>query len=80
VTAVCTGKNLDLLRALGAEEAIDYTEHDFTQSGKRYDVIFDAVGKHSYRRCRRSLKPAGTFLETDLGFLWHVPPPHPQAR
>ena len=38
-----------------------------------YDVIFDAVGKHSFRRCRRSLKPGGIFLETDLGFMWHVP-------
>jgi NADPH:quinone reductase-like Zn-dependent oxidoreductase len=73
VTAVCTGKNLELVRALGAEEAIDYTRHDFTQDGKRYDVVFDAVGKHSFRRCRRSLKPDGTYLETDLGYLWHVP-------
>jgi NADPH:quinone reductase-like Zn-dependent oxidoreductase len=73
VTAVCTGKNLELVRSLGAEEAIDYTEHDFTRDGKRYDVIFDAVGKHSFRRCRRSLKPGGSYLETDLGFLWHVP-------
>jgi NADPH:quinone reductase-like Zn-dependent oxidoreductase len=73
VTAVCTAKNLELVRALGAEEAIDYTQHDFTRNGKRYDVIFDAVGKHSFRRCRGSLKPGGTYLETDLGFLWHVP-------
>jgi NADPH:quinone reductase-like Zn-dependent oxidoreductase len=73
VTAVCTGKNLELVRALGAEEAIDYTRHDFTQNGRRYDVIFDAVGKHSFRRCRGSLKPGGTYLETDLGYLWHVP-------
>jgi NADPH:quinone reductase-like Zn-dependent oxidoreductase len=73
VTAVCTGKNLELVHSLGAEEAIDYTRHDFTRNGKRYDVIFDAVGKHSFRRCRRSLRPGGTYLETDLGFLWHVP-------
>jgi NADPH:quinone reductase-like Zn-dependent oxidoreductase len=73
VTAVCTGKNLELVRSLGAEEAIDYTQHDFAGNGKRYDVIFDAVGKHSFRRCRHSLKPGGRYLETDLGFLWHVP-------
>jgi NADPH:quinone reductase-like Zn-dependent oxidoreductase len=73
VTAVCTGKSLKLVRSLGAEEAIDYTQHDYTRNGKRYDVIFDAVGKHSFRRSRRSLRPGGTFLETDLGFLWHVP-------
>jgi NADPH:quinone reductase-like Zn-dependent oxidoreductase len=73
VTAVCTGENLELVRALGAEEAIDYTRQDFTRNGKRYDVVFDAVGKHSFRRCRRSLTPGGTYLETDLGYLWHVP-------
>ena len=46
---------------------------DFTKNGKTYDVIFDAVGKHSFGRCRRSLKPGGIYIETDLGFLWHVP-------
>ena len=52
---------------------IDYTREDFTRNGETYDVVFDAVGKHSFRRCRRSLKPGGTYVETDLGFLWHVP-------
>jgi NADPH:quinone reductase-like Zn-dependent oxidoreductase len=73
VTAVCNTKNLDLVRSLGADRTIDYTREDFTKNGETYDVIFDAVGKHSFRRCRRSLRPGGTFLETDLGFLWHVP-------
>jgi NADPH:quinone reductase-like Zn-dependent oxidoreductase len=73
VTAVCNTKNLDLVRSLGADEVIDYTQEDFTGNGETYDVIFDAVGKHSFRRCRRSLKPGGLFLETDLGFMWHVP-------
>ena len=73
VTAVCNTKNLELVRSLGAGEVVDYTQEDFTKNGKTYDVIFDAVGKHSFRRCRRSLKPGGTFIETDLGFLWHVP-------
>jgi NADPH:quinone reductase-like Zn-dependent oxidoreductase len=73
VTAVCNTKNLELVRSLGADEVVDYTQEDFTKNGKTYDVIFDAVGKHSFRRCRRSLKPGGTFIETDLGFLWHVP-------
>ena len=36
-------------------------------------MIFDAVGKHSFRRCRRSLEPDGSYIETDLGFMWHVP-------
>jgi NADPH:quinone reductase-like Zn-dependent oxidoreductase len=73
VTAVCNTKNVDLVRSLGADEVIDYTQEDFTKNGKTYDVIFDAVGKHSFRRCRRSLKSGGIFVETDLGFLWHVP-------
>jgi NADPH:quinone reductase-like Zn-dependent oxidoreductase len=74
VTAVCTTENFELVRSLGADEVVDYTQEDFTKNGKTYDAIFDAVGKHSFRRCRRSLKPGGIFLETDLGFMWHVPP------
>jgi NADPH:quinone reductase-like Zn-dependent oxidoreductase len=73
VTAVGNTKNLDLLRSLGADRVIDYTQEDFTKNGETYDVIFDSVGMHSFRRCRRSLKPGGIFLETDLGFMWHVP-------
>jgi NADPH:quinone reductase-like Zn-dependent oxidoreductase len=74
VTAVCNTKNLELVRSLGAEEVIDYTRNDFTKNGETYDVVFDSVGKHSFRRCRGSLKPDGIFIETDLGFMWHVPP------
>jgi NADPH:quinone reductase-like Zn-dependent oxidoreductase len=74
VTAVCNTKNLELVRSLGADEVIDYTVDDFTQNGQRYDVVLDAVGKHSYRRCRRSIVRGGTFATTDLGFGWHVPP------
>jgi NADPH:quinone reductase-like Zn-dependent oxidoreductase len=73
VTAVCNTKNVELVRSLGADEVVDYTREDFTKNGQTYDVIFDAVGKHSFRRCRRSLKPGGMFIETDGGFLWHVP-------
>jgi NADPH:quinone reductase-like Zn-dependent oxidoreductase len=73
VTAVCNTKNVELVRSLGADEVIDYTKDDFTRNGKRYDVIFDSVGKHSFRRSRRSLRAGGTFIETDLGFMWHVP-------
>jgi NADPH:quinone reductase-like Zn-dependent oxidoreductase len=73
VTAVSNTKNVELVRSLGADEVIDYEREDFTRNGKTYDVIFDAVGKHSYRRCRRSLAPNGIFVETDLGFMWHVP-------
>src|SRR6266516_1207278 len=73
VTAVCNTKNLELVASLGADRVIDYTQADFTKNGKTYDVIFDAVGKHSFRRCRRSLKPRGIYIDTDVGFLWHVP-------
>ncbi len=73
VTAVCNTKNIELVKSLGADEVVDYQQQDFTKNGKTYDVIFDSVGKHSFRRCRRSLKPGGFYLETDLGFMWHVP-------
>jgi NADPH:quinone reductase-like Zn-dependent oxidoreductase len=65
VTAVCSTKNLELMKSLGADRVIDYTKDDFTKNGQMYDVIFDAVGKHSYRRCRDSLKPGGSYLATD---------------
>jgi NADPH:quinone reductase-like Zn-dependent oxidoreductase len=74
VTAVCNTKNVELVRSLGADVVIDYLQEDFTKNGATYDVVFDAVGKHSFRRSRRSLKPGGIFIETDLGFMWHVPP------
>ena len=65
VTAVCNTRNFELVRSLGADHVIDYTLEDFTKTGELYDVIFDAVGKHSFRRCERSLKPGGRFLPTD---------------
>src|SRR5438132_4198441 len=65
VTAVCNTKNLELARSLGADRVIDYTQEDFTKNGQTYDVIFDAVGKHSFNRCKGSLKPGGSYLATD---------------
>src|SRR5258708_5916178 len=65
ITAVCGGKNLELVRSLGAHRAIDYTQEDFTKNGETYDFSFDAVGKHSFKRCRDSLKPGGRYLATD---------------
>ncbi len=73
VTAVCGTKNLELVRSLGADHVVDYTQEDFTRNGKTYDVIFDAVGRHSFMRGRRSLKPGGIYVETDLASAWHVP-------
>ena len=62
---MCNTKNVELVRSLGADEVIDYTQEDFTKNGETYDVVFDAVGKHSFRRCRRSLKPGGIYVATD---------------
>lgn len=73
VTAVCNTMNVGLARSLGADVVIDYMREDFTKNSETYGVVFDAVGKHSFRRSRRSLEPGGTFVETDLGFMWHVP-------
>jgi len=65
VTAVCTTRNFDLVRSLGADEVIDYTQEDFTKSGRTYDVIFDSVGKQSFAGCKTALKPGGVYLPTD---------------
>jgi len=65
VTAVCSTKNLELVRSLGADRVIDYTQEDFTRNGETYDVIFDAVGKQPFGRCRGSLKRGGAYLATD---------------
>jgi NADPH:quinone reductase-like Zn-dependent oxidoreductase len=73
VTAVCDTKDVELVRSLGAQEVIDRLREDFTKNGQTYDVIFDAVGKHSFRRCRRSLNPGGVYVTMDLGFMYHVP-------
>ena len=54
-----------LRRSLGADRVVDYTREDFTKNGQTYDVIFDAVGKHSFARCRGSLKWGGSYLATD---------------
>ena len=50
---------------------IDYEQEDFTKNGETYDVVFDAVGKRTFLRSRGSLKPAGRYITTDPGFLWH---------
>lgn len=73
VTAVCSTKNLELMKELGADEVIDYTMTDFTTSGQTYDVVLDAVGKHSYRRSCRALVKRGVYMCTDLGYMWQNP-------
>jgi NADPH:quinone reductase-like Zn-dependent oxidoreductase len=73
VTAVCDTKNVELVRGLGADRVIDYTAADFTRDEQTYDVVLDAVGKSSFGRCRRLLKPRGIYLSSDLGPLSQNP-------
>jgi NADPH:quinone reductase-like Zn-dependent oxidoreductase len=62
VTAVCSSRNLDWVKALGAHRVIDYTKEDFTAGGDRYDLIFDAVGKIPRSKRRTALTPSGTYV------------------
>ena len=62
VTGVCSTKNVELVRSLGADQVIDYTKEDFTENDKVYDVIFDAVGKISASQSKSSLQPDGHYL------------------
>jgi NADPH:quinone reductase-like Zn-dependent oxidoreductase len=59
VTGVCSTRNVDMIRSIGADHAIDYTQMDFTKGGHIYDLIFDCVGNHSLSACRRVLSPKG---------------------
>jgi NADPH:quinone reductase-like Zn-dependent oxidoreductase len=59
VTGVCSTANVDMVRSIGADHVIDYTQEDFTKLGPRYDLIFDCVGNHSLLECRRVLNPKG---------------------
>ena len=74
LTAVGNTKNLELVRSLGADRVLDYTQEDFTKSGETYDVVFDAVGKLSFGRCRSTLKPGGIYVATDglRNVIWHL--------
>ena len=67
VTGVTSTKNVDLVRSLGADEVIDYTQDDLTSRGPVYDVVIDAVGKYAYHWGKRALKPGGIYVETDFG-------------
>ncbi|MFJ8019502.1 NAD(P)-dependent alcohol dehydrogenase [Streptomyces sp. NPDC096311] len=62
VTGVCSTRNIELIRSMGADHLIDYTREDFTRNGRRYDVVFDLVGNHSLTECRRALAPTGRLV------------------
>ncbi|MER3494421.1 MAG: zinc-binding alcohol dehydrogenase [Mastigocladus sp. ERB_26_2] len=64
VTGVCSTKNLEFVKSLGADRVIDYTLQDFTQEPVQYDIIFDVVGKRSFSECKKVLKPSGIYVIT----------------
>jgi NADPH:quinone reductase-like Zn-dependent oxidoreductase len=73
VTGVCSTRNLDLVRSIGADHVIDYTKEDFTKGDQRYDVIFDNVQNHSFSERRRVLNPNGICVLAGLGGAgWHA--------
>ncbi|WP_144548935.1 NAD(P)-dependent alcohol dehydrogenase [Peribacillus simplex] len=65
VTGVCSAANFELVKSLGADEVIDYTEEDFTERQERYDIIFDAVGKSSKASCKKALTPNGRYVSVE---------------
>jgi len=73
VTGVCSTRNLDLVRSIGADHVIDYTQEDFTQGGQLYDLILDQVANHSLSDCRRVLTPQGIHIpnsgHSGLGYI-----------
>ena len=69
VTAVTDTKNLALAKTLGADFVIDYTKEDFINTDKKFDLVFDAVGKSSFFKCKKLLKENGTYFSTELGYL-----------
>jgi NADPH:quinone reductase-like Zn-dependent oxidoreductase len=67
VTAVCNSKNINLIRSLGADEVIDYQTQNFTETEKKFDFVFDAVGKSSFRECKPLMNKKGVYISTELG-------------
>jgi len=67
VTAVCPAVYVDMVHSLGADEVMAFEEQDFTMLNKKFDVVFDAVGKSTYGKCRRIMKDKGIYMSTELG-------------
>lgn len=67
VTAVCNTKNLDLVKSIGANRVIDYTNEDFTESDEKYNFVFDTAGKSSFSKCKPLLEPGGVYISSELG-------------
>ena len=79
VTGVCSTRNVEMIRAIGADQAVDYTRQDFSELGRRYDLIFDCIGNHSLLACRKVMNPNGISVEVGgsagrwmLGFFVHA--------
>ena len=68
VTCVCSTKNIELVKSLGADKVVDYTKEDFTETGDNYDTIFDTVGKSSFSFCKRALSSKGKYVTTSMTF------------
>ena len=66
VTGVCSTRNVDMVRSIGADHVVDYSEEDFAQVEKRYDLIFDVVAKRSFSDCKRALKSKGIYVTTQF--------------
>ena len=70
VTAVCAAEHADLVRGLGADHVVDYLTEDFTDLPRQFHLVFDAVGKSTFGRCRRLLRPDGVYVSSELGPGW----------
>ncbi len=67
MTGVCGTRHVELVRSLGADDVVDYTHEDFTRRGPVFDAVIDAVGKYTFLRARKALRPGGIYVATDAG-------------